>query len=513
LAATKTPITLSAADRQAQLAQAGRLNAAAPSSGPLKATTEPGPRPTFTPDEIREKLRAGRDADRVAQATQALTTGERFAPAGKGLKPDDEFDGSTFPLPPSKIKPYDRNPRRSPNPAREEIKESIRVKGILNPITVTRRPDTQDYMVYGGGNTRLVLMQELHAEFPKNELYASMTVVYRAWRGEADVIAAHLIENEARADTTFWDKACGLISLKRELEAETGEVLSYSDARNKAAGLGWKVSRQSVQIYEFATERLAPVGPWLKFTAASLLKDRIGALASCMARLDSHGGAVDFNAILNSELDLHSASLKASQESAGFGANAAELDAVQLCTALEERVAAATGTSVPELRQMLAILATNAQVSANQLRAEAAKGVITPRNLVKSTSTSSPGNSNATAGADAPEGALTSTSGPQMPLPTAMLAAVPAAPPAHAPGAGAASGGMAGHEHSGLPEIGDQGDLPPELTSGVTASPVAGGASPTAIQAAQAVVDAVQHLAAVTLVDDLFRPARSMPLG
>ena len=113
---------------------------------------------------------------------------------------------------------YDRNPRRSVNPRYTEIRDSIVERGGLHgPLTVTRRPGAKRYMLYMGGNTRLQIVQELWRE-TREERYEWINVTYHEWVSEADIIAAHLIENEARADTTFFEKAGGLALLKVELE-------------------------------------------------------------------------------------------------------------------------------------------------------------------------------------------------------------------------------------------------------------------------------------------------------
>lgn len=483
----KTPVTLSAAERQSQLAREGKIPA---SSDPKGAT-----RSSVTSDDIRARLNAGRQEEFAAAAARNLVPEHRFPKAAIGLKPDDEFEGATMTLETSKIRSYDRDPRRSINPRYSEIKESIRIKGVLNPITVTRRPGSPDYMVYGGGNTRLKLTQELDLEHPGNPLYSHMKVVYRTWRGEADVIAAHIVENEARGDTTFWDKACGLISLKKELEAETNSSLTSNDVRLKAATLGWKVSRDVVQLYDFATEWLHLLGPWLTFGAARLLKDRIGALLSTMKQLDMQGGLAAFMALLSEELTLQATRLKAAQENQGLGPSQVEADAVQICSALEERVANATGTSVPELRQMLAILAANPQASATQLRAEAAKGVVVARGTSPKTST---------------EPSTAAAPARQIPLPTPMLAAVP--PP---PAADPVNDAEYVSSGSGLPSLENQGELPPELASAgrVPADDAAGEAQPLPVQAATALLEAIRYLAASTLNTDLMVIAPRMPLG
>lgn len=484
--AGKTPVTLSATERQSQLAKEGKI--------PAFQEPQAGARPTFTSEEVRQRLHSGRK-DEFALAAARNLVPERFPKAAAGLKPGDEFDGATMTLESAKIKPYDRNPRRSINPNYEEIKEAIKVKGVLNQITVTKRPGTEDYMVYGGGNTRLKIVQELDRDYPGNPLYSTMQVVYRGWRGEADVIAAHLIENEARGDTTFWDKAGGLIALKRELETELGTSLSSNDVRLKAGVLGWKVSRETIQLYDFAIEFLSPIGPWLKYSAAQLLRERIGAFSAVMKQLDLSGGPTSFKAVLSEEQSRLSEQLKAAQETQILGPVQAEVDAVLMCTALEERVAAATGTSVPELRQMLAILATNPQASASQLRSEAAKGVVGARGTQK-----------------APTDPVNVVPSTQIPLPTPMLAAVrPHAqePPGVEPNPSGLS--------SGLPSIQDQGDLPPELAAKAVPTNVTGqgAANPNeaAAQASQALFEALQALAENTDNLEFFTRAPGMPLG
>ena len=58
-------------------------------------------------------------------------------------------------IPVGLIRAYERNPREAENAAYVEIKESIRVDGMLQPLIVTRRPGEEDYVVAAGGNTRL----------------------------------------------------------------------------------------------------------------------------------------------------------------------------------------------------------------------------------------------------------------------------------------------------------------------------------------------------------------------
>ena len=121
------------------------------------------------------------------------------------------------------VKPYDRNPRRERNPLFDEIKDSVRAqKGLNNPLTVTRRPGEEIYMVESGGNTRLQILNELFKE-TGDEVFNQLHVLYRPWQSETHVLAAHLIENDKRGDMLFIDKALAIRELKTLFETETGE--------------------------------------------------------------------------------------------------------------------------------------------------------------------------------------------------------------------------------------------------------------------------------------------------
>lgn len=159
----------------------------------------------------------------------------------------------------NQIKPYECNPRRTENPRFAEIKESIRAGGIRNPITVTRRPGAEHFIVESGGNTRLQALQQLWAE-TGDACFRRISVLFRPWRSESHVLIAHLIENEQRGDMTFWDKANGIAALKTQLESEQGRELSVRQLEAELKRVGIAVSHTTLNYYRFATERLRLLG-------------------------------------------------------------------------------------------------------------------------------------------------------------------------------------------------------------------------------------------------------------
>ncbi len=59
----------------------------------------------------------------------------------------------------TRIKCYERNPRRSKNPEFDRIKASILMNGMDQPLLITQRPGETDYIVQAGGNTRLQILK------------------------------------------------------------------------------------------------------------------------------------------------------------------------------------------------------------------------------------------------------------------------------------------------------------------------------------------------------------------
>ena len=72
---------------------------------------------------------------------------------------------------------YERNPRTVRNEKFDEIKESIRKRGLDQMIAVTQRPGEKQHIPAKGGNTRLEILQELVAEGEVRFLYMDFVKV------------------------------------------------------------------------------------------------------------------------------------------------------------------------------------------------------------------------------------------------------------------------------------------------------------------------------------------------
>ena len=191
---------------------------------------------------------------------RSLLTESNFGNS-RDLSPADPVTPTPMNLEIDRIKPYDRNPRREHNPRYDEIRASIRAqRGLNNPLTVTRRPDDERFMVEAGGNTRLKILKELWKE-TKDEAYYRVNVLFVPWICESHVLSAHLIENELRGDMVLIDKAFAVKDLKAQFEKESGGSSTRSAFQRRLETIGYSLSRRQLIRFEYATEMLDAVIP------------------------------------------------------------------------------------------------------------------------------------------------------------------------------------------------------------------------------------------------------------
>lgn len=160
----------------------------------------------------------------------------------------------------SRLHPYEHNPRRAPNAEYARIKASIRADGLGQPLVVTQRPGEVDYIVHAGGNTRLRVLTELFEE-TGDRRFAEVPCVIRPWTREADVLLAHLKENDLRGELTFLDKALAVADARRFLEEGTEESLTQAGLAEALQRHGYGLSQGLISQMAYAVERLLPLLP------------------------------------------------------------------------------------------------------------------------------------------------------------------------------------------------------------------------------------------------------------
>ena len=185
---------------------------------------------------------------------------ERSGPAASALS--DPIADTPMVVTLDQLRPYDHDPRKKRNPAYEEIKASIRERGLDAAPAITRRPGEDHYIIRNGGNTRLAILRELWSE-TKNEQFFRIACLFRPWpsRGEVVMLTGHLAENELRGGLTFIERALGVEKAREFYEQESGAALSQSELARRLAADGFPVQQSHISRMNDAVRYLLPAIP------------------------------------------------------------------------------------------------------------------------------------------------------------------------------------------------------------------------------------------------------------
>ncbi|MCV4286487.1 ParB family protein [Pseudomonas capsici] len=177
------------------------------------------------------------------------------------------------------LRPYDHNPRLNRNPIYDQIKESIRNRGLDTPPAITRRPGEAHYIIRNGGNTRLGILNELWTE-TRDEQYWKIHCLFRPWpsRGEIVALTGHLAENDMHGALTFVERALGIDRAREFYELEGGKPLSQRELARKLAEDGYPVSQPHISKMQDTVQFLLPAIPKLLY--AGLGKPQIERLTA-----------------------------------------------------------------------------------------------------------------------------------------------------------------------------------------------------------------------------------------
>ncbi|MBS0450052.1 MAG: ParB family protein [Proteobacteria bacterium] len=164
------------------------------------------------------------------------------------------------------LRPYDHDPRVTRNPAYEDIKASIRGRGLDAPPAITRRPGEPHYIIRNGGNTRLAILRELWSE-TKDERFFRIPCLFRPWpqRGEVVMLTGHLAENELRGGLSFIERALGVEKAREFYEQECGQALSQSELARRLTADGFPLPQSHISRMQDAVHYLLPAIPNLLY--------------------------------------------------------------------------------------------------------------------------------------------------------------------------------------------------------------------------------------------------------
>lgn len=213
------------------------------------------------------------------------------------------------------VLPWHDNPRTTRNPKFDEIKESIRHRGLDTPPPVTRRPGEDKYRIRNGGNTRLEALNELYKE-TGDERYFRFNCLFRPWdkqRGEIIALTGHLAENDLKGDLKFIERAIGVKKAKVLYEQESGgESISQRELARRLKADGYPVSQSHISKMLDTVEFLLPAIPSMLYSGLGV--DRVSrilslrkASLSCWKRLYS-GEGIDFEMLFQDTLAIFDSS-------------------------------------------------------------------------------------------------------------------------------------------------------------------------------------------------------------
>ncbi len=155
------------------------------------------------------------------------------------------------------IEVHPSNHRKYPNPKFSEIKDSIKTRGILNPLQVVFHPTDKRWLLSHGGQTRLLITRELYNETGEERfLYPPITV--GEYTSDLEIAANHLIENSLRGNNSFFEIASGVLKISEIMALEYGAVPTQEDISLQMKKLGMPIRRQSITSMLYAVNVLAP---------------------------------------------------------------------------------------------------------------------------------------------------------------------------------------------------------------------------------------------------------------
>ncbi|MBB0025189.1 MULTISPECIES: ParB family protein [Burkholderiaceae] len=208
----------------------------------------------MTPDDMAAKL---------------LASGfERSGPSAAALT--DPIADTPMVVTLDQLRPYDHDPRVTRNPAYEDIKASIRERGLDAPPAITRRPGEPHYIIRNGGNTRLAILRELWSE-TKDERFFRIPCLFRPWpqRGEVVMLTGHLAENELRGGLSFIERALGVEKARefyeQEMGRDSGQALSQSELARRLTADGFPLPQSHISRMQDAVHYLLPAIPNLLY--------------------------------------------------------------------------------------------------------------------------------------------------------------------------------------------------------------------------------------------------------
>ncbi|MBW5818544.1 ParB family protein [Yersinia kristensenii] len=164
----------------------------------------------------------------------------------------------------AQLRPNPDNPRTSRNPKYEEIKASIRARGLDSIPKVTKDPENEEdvYIFSDGGNTRYSILMELWTE-TQDERFHHIQCIFKPWPGRLQCLIGHLAENDVRGDLLFIEKALGIAKVRSIYEKQLGKTISQRELESLLRTDGYPITQSNISRMNYTVEYLYPYIPTL----------------------------------------------------------------------------------------------------------------------------------------------------------------------------------------------------------------------------------------------------------
>ncbi|HEI8505985.1 TPA: hypothetical protein SLF17_003161 [Serratia marcescens] len=162
------------------------------------------------------------------------------------------------------VAPFPDNPRTSRNPRYDDIKASIRARGLDTVPKITLDPERPElgYFFSDGGNTRYAILSELWQETGDERFYR-FSCVFKPWPGRLSCVIGHLAENEVRGDLSFIEKAIGIRQAREIYETQLGKSVTLRELSALLTEEGYPVHYSNISRMEDTVLYLHPYMPHL----------------------------------------------------------------------------------------------------------------------------------------------------------------------------------------------------------------------------------------------------------
>lgn len=141
------------------------------------------------------------------------------------------------------------------------LRESIRHRGLLEPLVINRARSPKARKLIGGGGTRLEILKSLYEETGDPKFLKVECVSRRSPRPLRRVLS-HAVQDDVRKTKPFIERACATLNCVHTHEQESdGIELTQLEAVNFLRENGLPISPSTYSQMAYAVERLLPLLP------------------------------------------------------------------------------------------------------------------------------------------------------------------------------------------------------------------------------------------------------------